>query len=274
MSWTESTVQYFEHAEPDILKQAYVLLEPEAGSDKAVKSPIVLVQGWTGVKEDWLQLAELLAVHHPVLMFDNRGMGQTDRGTIFPYTMPLLAADAVSLARHVFGGTRRCHFVGISMGGMIVETIALLYPAVVLSLTVGCSHMGCRTEIRGRPEDGLMHVLKAQSSGSTEDMDKRALVEKMMRMQFTEEWIRQNVVAYEASIDHSLQYKRSMKGAMLQFAAIASFERKSEIEERQALTKLVQAGMPMLIIHGDEDRVIAAANGWALHKVRRLIPVL
>ena len=60
-----------------------------------------------------------------VLRFDTRGHGKSSI-TPGPYTMERLTADVVGLLDYL--DIQRTHFVGLSMGGMIGQIMALLYP--------------------------------------------------------------------------------------------------------------------------------------------------
>jgi pimeloyl-ACP methyl ester carboxylesterase len=90
-------------------------LTPASSSAPAQNSPVVLAQGWTGVKEDWYALVPFLAsLGHPVLVFDHRGFGESSSEIGKErYTLELLADDAAKLIRGVFKG-EKVHFMGIS----------------------------------------------------------------------------------------------------------------------------------------------------------------
>jgi len=85
------------------------------------------------------QMAALLP-RFRVLRYDTRGHGGTDAPT-GPYSLDALAEDAHALLAAV--GIERTHFVGLSMGGMIAQTLALAHPellsSVVLSDTAGAT---------------------------------------------------------------------------------------------------------------------------------------
>jgi 3-oxoadipate enol-lactonase len=78
------------------------------------------------------QMAKLTA-RYRVLRYDTRGHGATD-APVGPYTLELLAADARAL--HEALGIPRTHFVGLSMGGMIGQHLALTAPRMLSSLVL------------------------------------------------------------------------------------------------------------------------------------------
>ena len=107
--------------------------------------------------------AQLAGRGFHVIRYDNRDIG---RSTIFHgspaptvgqlirrdtrsagYTLAEMAADGVGLLDHL--GVDRAHIVGVSMGGMIAQTIAARRPERVLSLTSIMSSTGSRW--RGQP---------------------------------------------------------------------------------------------------------------------------
>ena len=70
------------------------------------------------------------------LVFDNRGMGESDK-PLLRYTTSEMAKDTIELLDHVgWTDERSIHVVGISMGGMIAqELVSLLNDPTTLSLS-------------------------------------------------------------------------------------------------------------------------------------------
>jgi 3-oxoadipate enol-lactonase len=78
------------------------------------------------------QIAALTA-RYRVLRYDTRGHGGTD-APAGPYSLDQLAEDARALLRAL--GIGRTHWVGLSMGGMIGQRLALEQPALFESLVL------------------------------------------------------------------------------------------------------------------------------------------
>jgi pimeloyl-ACP methyl ester carboxylesterase len=107
---------------------------------------VVLVQGLGLSSRFWFDQPELLSgdPERPcrVLVLDNRGTGRSDKPRP-PYRMAEMADDVV--AAMDAAGMRRAVIVGISMGGMIAQHVALRHPKrvdglVLLATTPGLPH--------------------------------------------------------------------------------------------------------------------------------------
>ena len=124
--------------------------------------PLLLVMGLGGPLTWWpIGLCRLLAEHgFYVIRYDNRDTGLSTRfdrhrvsqgdivkaflggRVLVPYSLRDLANDAFGLLDHL--GLHRAHVAGVSMGGMIAQTMAVERPARVVSLTSIMSTTGRR----------------------------------------------------------------------------------------------------------------------------------
>jgi pimeloyl-ACP methyl ester carboxylesterase len=124
--------------------------------------PLLLVMGLGGPMTWWdTELCRMLAAAgFHVVRYDNRDSGRSTRirarvtrsqlvrafagrRVRTPYSMADLAADATALLDHL--GIESAHVAGISMGGMIAQTVAVEHPRRVRSLTSVMSTTGRRT---------------------------------------------------------------------------------------------------------------------------------
>ena len=81
----------------------------------------------------WEPQVEMLRSHFRVLRYDTRGHGMSET-TPAPYTLEILGEDALGLLDEL--GMDRVHWVGLSMGGMIGQSIALNHPKRLKSLAL------------------------------------------------------------------------------------------------------------------------------------------
>jgi 3-oxoadipate enol-lactonase len=81
----------------------------------------------------WDPQMKALTARYRVLRYDTRGHGGTD-APAGAYSLGQLAEDARALLRAL--GIARTHWIGLSMGGMIGQTLALTAPDLFLSLVL------------------------------------------------------------------------------------------------------------------------------------------
>lgn len=108
------------------------------------------IMGLGGLMKTWQRqtkdFGHTEADKYSCLMFDNRGIGDSDK-PLLRYTTSEMARDAVELLDHV-GWTqdRSVHVVGISMGGMIAQELVRQHPSAgvarrsVLTCIAGATH--------------------------------------------------------------------------------------------------------------------------------------
>ncbi len=87
----------------------------------------------------WAPQAEALKGDYRVIRYDTRGHGGTD-APVGPYSLDMLGKDAVALMDAL--GLGKVHWVGLSMGGMIGQTVALAAPERLQTLTLADTSSG------------------------------------------------------------------------------------------------------------------------------------
>ncbi len=98
--------------------------------------PLLLIMGLGASLETWIAQRDVFATRYRVILFDNRGAGESECPPP-PWTVPEMAADAIGVLDAL--GIARAHVVGVSMGGMIAQEMAIRWPERVDRLIVAVS---------------------------------------------------------------------------------------------------------------------------------------
>ena len=102
--------------------------------------PLLLIQGMTGHSLHWGEpFLTVLERDFELILYDHRGTGRSApvEGS---FTIADLAADADALLGAL--DIAHAHVLGISMGGMVAQELALTAPERVLTLTLGATYCG------------------------------------------------------------------------------------------------------------------------------------
>ena len=191
-----------------------------------------------------------------VVRFDNRDVGLSthlDEGTT--YTLADMADDAIGLLDAL--GIERAHLWGCSMGGMIVQLLAIDHPDRVASLTSIMSTTGEHDV--GRPSPELVPQL-LELSAPASDLD--VAVDRAVALaraigspeEWDEPWQRRRQQAF---VDRSYD----PAGVARQYAAIVA------TPDRAA--GLAALAVPTLVIHGDADPLVDVSGG---RRTAELVP--
>ena len=229
---------------------------------------LLLVMGFTAQMIQWdEEFCRALAdtgLH--VVRFDNRDCGLStkldgvvvDTGAVMaaalgggevpavPYTLSDMAADGMGLLDHL--GVERAHVMGASMGGMIVQTMAIEHPTRVISIVSVMSTTGDPTVGQAAPE--VLGVLLSPPATTRE-----AYIEESPK------WMAWHSKKYRSAERTkelaAIGYDRSnyAEGGPRQLAAIFASGDRTE--------RLRQIDVPTLVIHGRDDTLITPSGGLA-----------
>jgi 3-oxoadipate enol-lactonase len=110
---------------------------------------LVCVHGLGCDRRAWALQIGPFSQQHKTVVFDNRDVGQSTLATS-DYTTADMAADVLALADHL--ELDSFHLLGISLGGMISQQVALAAPERVRTLTLAVTHGGVQKggQLRGR----------------------------------------------------------------------------------------------------------------------------
>lgn len=119
---------------------------------------LVLIGGLSADHTVWAMVCDALAARFRVLLFDNRGVGQSDAPP-GPYSLAMMADDTVALLDAL--GIRRAAIVGHSMGGAILQQCCIAHPARVARAVICASAARIPTASRRHIES----VVQMQRAG-------------------------------------------------------------------------------------------------------------
>lgn len=109
--------------------------------------PLLCVHGLGCDRRAWALQIDPFSRDYQAVFFDNRDVGQSSLAS-GEYTTADMAGDVLALADHL--GFDTFHLLGISLGGMISQQVALTAPERVRTLTLAVTHGGVQTAGRLR----------------------------------------------------------------------------------------------------------------------------
>ncbi len=227
--------------------------------------PMLLIQGLGMQLIAWPDaLCErLVAGGLYVVRFDNRDCGRSTRPRVAPPSMVQLGTRRFVREQYALSDMARdtaglidalelepVHAVGVSMGGMIAQTLAAQYPERVRSLVSMMSTTGARGQ--GRPAPSTLRMML-----SPVPKDEDGATERFVRM-FRHVGSRGFPFDEEEARDRARQaYRRAFHpaGTARQMAAI--------IKSGDRTAELAHIMAPTLVVHGDHDPMVNPSGGRA-----------
>jgi pimeloyl-ACP methyl ester carboxylesterase len=205
--------------------------------------PMLLIQGMSATHRTWGQpFLSSLEQSFDCIAFDNRGMGLSGP-TEFPFAIADMATDTVGLLDAL--EIDSAHVVGISMGGMIAQELALAHPERIRTLTLGATYCGGPQGSLMAPED-LQMLGMAMASGEREQV-LQAMWEINLSPTFREDESR-----YEAFREMAMALPAPREVIVQQMRACGAHDTSA---------RLAQLSVPTQVVHGTADRLLGVANG-------------
>lgn len=202
---------------------------------------LVLISGLSADHQTWSRVLPLLEANYRVLIFDNRGAGQTDAPDV-PSSIADMAADTAGLMRQL--GINKAHILGQSMGSYIAARLALDMPEIVNRLILVSS--GARTTAQSAY--AIQMSLKLAAAG----IDRKLLIENSVTLLFGAP-ILQDVTRIAAYVAYKISnpHQQTLHGFNRQIQAI---------QEHDIQNELAHITMPTLVIAGEQDLIQPVKN--------------
>ncbi len=232
-------------------------------SDSPTLLPTLLMVNGLGSQcinyaDEWCAMFVASGFH--VVRFDNRDVGLSSKFTNAPtgqkgesYTLADMAGDAIAVLDAV--GVERAHIMGLSMGGAIVQQIAIDHPESVLTMTSVMSWTG-EPEYRTSSPEAWEFMTRPQVTN---------------RQEYIENWVGgqriwgspafANEARWRTHAERAFERCFDPGGSTRQFLATGASPARAD--------RLRNLDVPTLVIHGDRDTLIGLEGG---RRTAELIP--
>jgi 3-oxoadipate enol-lactonase len=204
---------------------------------------LLLIQGLGGNSLHWGEpFLSALEQDFELLLYDHRGVGRSAplEGAV---TVPGLAADALALLDAL--ELPEAHVLGISLGGMVAQELALAAPQRISTLTLGCTSCG-GTQSKPTAPEVVQRLTAAVLSRDRERMLRTGFELAVSRAYASEP---AHCAAFAAAAG---QFPASVSVLLAQQAALEAHDTYARLRGLRVRT---------LVIHGSADELLAPING-------------
>lgn len=208
--------------------------------------PVLFIMGFGMPGAVWGPQVGELQRDHRCCHYDHLGIGDSDRGP-FLRTMSAMAEDATRILDEL--SWDRAHMVGVSMGGMIAQELALQYHDRCRSLTLIATHGGAR--IASLPTLlGMRLFLRGLFGG------RKARLESLPRLLYPDEFLESmDPSGLRESLNVRLGRPPPLRAVLGQLYAVWGHSTESRLSQIGLPTLLVRPGKDILVRPTQTDRL-------------------
>lgn len=209
--------------------------------------PLVMIGGLGADTYLWSKQIPAFSELFRVLVFDNRGSGESDKPDE-PYSIPMFTADTLALMRAL--GIEKAHVMGASLGGLIAQELVVTHPETVDRLVLVCTTSNGPRSIRPSLWSLIPMLFRLRRTG-----DPAADTRRAFSIFAHPRWMEANPDEVEEYVAWRVDHPQPRFAFKRQRGAIKGFHRED---------RLGAIAAPTLIVHGDSDRIAPAANARTL----------
>jgi 3-oxoadipate enol-lactonase len=221
-----------------------------AYTERGQGEAVVLIMGLGANKESWFMNMPALSKHYRVIAFDSRGAGATDRSGE-SYTMGRMAADTVGLLDVL--GIDKAHIVGVSLGSMIAQEIAINFPQRVGKLILAATTPGMSDAANKDIWDKKTAEMR-RNTGLGEDFNER-IMKDPGSLDIVKIMVRITAYAF-----NRLVFRIPMVlGARYYFNKVGPsgvLDQLRAVSKHNTIDRLDQIKAPTLVMAGTDDKVV------------------
>lgn len=203
---------------------------------------VLLIMGLAWPSASWFRQVPVLAGHYRVIRLDNRGAGLTGDAPGTPYSVETMAADCLAVLDAA--GVAAAHVVGISMGGLMAQELALTSPERVRSLCLMATHPGIANAVIN-PD--AMEMLQRRATMKPAEAAEASIpfnyAAQTARARIEEDWAVR------------LPLAATPEGYVAQVMGTSQWN---------GYDRIRSINRPTLVLHGEIDRLVPVANGEIL----------
>ncbi len=214
--------------------------------------PVLFVMGFGMPGAVWGPQVDELQADHRCCHYDHLGVGDSDRGP-FLRTITSMAEDAVRILDDL--SWDRAHIVGVSMGGMIAQELAIRARDRCQSLTLIATHGGAPIASWPTPK-GMMLFIRGLLGG------RKTRMKTLPRLLYPQEFLdSMGDAALRAHLQVRLGDPPALRTVLGQLHAVWRHSTESRLAQIEAPTLLVRPGKDILIRPTQTDRLAARIPG-------------
>ncbi len=207
--------------------------------------PVLFIMGFGMPGAVWGPQVDDLRRDHRCCHYDHLGVGESERGP-FLRTIPAMADDSLRIMDDL--GWDRAHVVGVSMGGMIAQELALRSEDRLRSLTLVATHGGA--PIASMPTaKGMWLFFKGLFGG------RKARLKTLPRLLYPDAFVESMGSALRDHLDVRLGSPPKLRTILGQLYGVMRHSTESRLSQIQVPTLLVRPGMDILIRPSQTDRL-------------------
>ena len=233
--------------------------------------PLLMIEGLGYSAWMWYKQIPAFSRRYQVILFDNRGAGNTDKPDT-EYSTEIMADDASGLLRTL--GIGPVHVLGISLGGFIAQELALRHPDLVKSLVLVSTNSGPGQRVMRNSQhlNGLFKLWgilpgtfemggKASAPfGFEYGLTKEERIRYGLSLAFTPEYFEGHPDEIDRIVSWRLDNPQPGYAWRRQLTAGMNFDSSGRAEGIDA---------PALVINGSEDRIVTPES---VRELARRIP--